>query len=81
MGDNRVFRFLGLLVTVLAIAIAWGVNQTDSWPLEWLRVQKFIDIGSEYPGPEIYMFSEDPVVVYVKNFVNAQEAAHLVQLA
>ena len=32
-------------------------------------------------GPKTYLLSEDPLVVYIQDFITPQEASHLVQLA
>lgn len=79
MVDNRFLKPLGLLVA--AIAIVLGLNQTGLWSPAWLRSNPFKNLSAESSSPQIFVFSEDPVVVYVKDFVNAQEAAHLVQIA
>jgi len=35
----------------------------------------------EGSGPKTYVLSDDPVVVYVKDFISSEEAAHLITLA
>lgn len=77
MAGNLLFRSLGLLVAV--IAVGWAFISCDQSPLEWLRAR--YEINADVPRPQTYVLSEDPVVVYVKDFISTQEAAHLVQLA
>lgn len=77
MAGNLLFRSLSLLVA--AIAIGWAFVSFDFSPLGWLRTR--YDTDAETPRPITYILSEDPVVVYVKDFITTQEAAHLVQLA
>jgi prolyl 4-hydroxylase len=77
MAGNPLFRSLSLLVAV--VAIGWVFVSFDQSPLQWLRTR--YDTNADMPRPQTYVLSEDPVVVYVKDFINTQEAAHLVQLA
>ncbi|KAJ9133729.1 Prolyl 4-hydroxylase [Pleurostoma richardsiae] len=66
--------FFGLaagLVVLLALAVA----TLD--PLGWIRQYSKGGSGT----PTIFYLSEDPLVVYLKDFVTPQEAAHLVSLA
>lgn len=77
MAGNLLFRSLSLLVAV--IAIGWAFTSFDQSPLEWLRTR--YNINADTARPQTYVLSEDPVVVYVKDFISTQEAAHLVQLA
>lgn len=79
MADSRLFRSLSLLVA--ALAIAWTFYSLDVSPFKWLPSITYKDAGSDMLRPQIYTLSEDPVVVYVKDFISTQEAAHLVQLA
>jgi prolyl 4-hydroxylase len=77
MAGNLLLRSLSLLVAV--IAIGWAFVSFDASPLEWLRSRQ--SNLNNIPRPETYILSEDPVVVYVKDFISTQEAAQLVQLA
>lgn len=77
MAGNLLGRSLSLLVAV--IAIGWAFIAYDLSPLERLRTR--YGINGDTARPQTYVLSEDPVVVYVKDFINTQEAAHLVQLA
>lgn len=77
MAGNLLFRSLSLFVA--AIAIGWASTSFDQSPLEWLRTR--YNTSADTACPQTYVLSEDPVVVYVKDFITTQEAAHLVQLA
>lgn len=79
-----IVKSLSLLVA--AVAIVWALIQTNIVPmnvvpLDWLREIRHTGVSDVSPKPQTYVLSEDPVVVYVKDFISAQEAAHLVQLA
>ncbi|OAL34854.1 hypothetical protein AYO20_05814 [Fonsecaea nubica] len=39
------------------------------------------DLSTNGKGPKTYLLSEDPLVVYIQDFLTPQEASHLVQLA
>lgn len=77
MAGNLLLRSLSLLVA--GIAIGWAFVSFNLSPLDWLRTR--YEINAETPRPTTYILSEDPVVVYVKDFISTQEATHLVQLA
>lgn len=66
-----------IAVLVPAIAVFLAINQPGLWQFLNGIINKDI-AGSE---PQAYVLSDDPVVVYVKNFVSHQEAAHLANLA
>ncbi|KAH8703564.1 putative prolyl 4-hydroxylase alpha subunit [Talaromyces proteolyticus] len=65
-----------IAVLVPALAVVYGLLQTGLWQLNGKSGQTIAT--SE---PKTYTLSNDPVVVYVKDFVSEQEAAHLVELA
>jgi hypothetical protein len=64
-------------VLVPAIAVILAVNQTGTWQL----LNEIKSRGIAVSEPQPYVLSDDPVVVYVKDFISHQEAAHLVNLA
>lgn len=66
-----------IAVLVPAIAVLLAVNHTGTWQLLHGLTSKNIATSE----PQTFFLSEDPVVVYVKDFVSPQEAAHLVNLA
>jgi prolyl 4-hydroxylase len=66
-----------IAVLVPAIAVFLAINQPGTWQLLNGIINQDI-AGSE---PQTYVLSDDPVVVYVKDFVSHQEAAHLANLA
>jgi len=70
----RIFAFL-----VPAVAILLGLAQIGLWPSGWFR--NALSGNVEGSGPKTYVLSEDPVVVYVKDFISAEEATHLVGIA
>jgi prolyl 4-hydroxylase len=70
----KIFGFL-----VPAVAILMGFLQTGLWSPGWLR--NTLSGNMEGSGPKTYVLSDDPVVVYVKDFISTEEAAHLVALA
>lgn len=58
-----------------------GINVSDNSRglLPWIRhvwTRTVIDVE-----PATFPISEDPLVIYIQNFVTAEEAAHLVRLA
>jgi prolyl 4-hydroxylase len=66
-----------LLIPVLAFILGIG-----NLYLDW----DFLSLwpGSESVngnGPRTFVLSQDPLVVYIKDFITPQEASHLVQLA
>ena len=71
MSGSIALKIFGFLVP--AVAILLGLAQTGLWPSGSGNVE-----GS---GPKTYVLSDDPVVVYVKDFISTEEAAHLVALA
>jgi prolyl 4-hydroxylase len=70
----KIFGFL-----VPAVTILLGLVQTGLWPSGWLP--NALSGNVECSGPKTYVLSDDPVVVYVKDFISTEEAAHLVALA
>jgi prolyl 4-hydroxylase len=70
----KIFIFL-----VPAVAVLLGLAQIGLWPSDWLR--NALSSNVEGSGPKTYVLSDDPVVVYVKDFISAEEATHLVGLA
>jgi prolyl 4-hydroxylase len=77
MSGSTALKIFGFLVP--AVAILLGLAQTGLWPSEWLR--NVLSGNVEGSGPKTYVLSDDPVVVYVKDFISTEEAAHLVALA
>jgi prolyl 4-hydroxylase len=77
MSGSTALKIFGFLVPTVAIFL--GLAQTGFWPSEWLR--NALSGNVEGLGPKTYVLSDDPVVVYVKDFVSTEEAAHLVALA
>jgi len=77
MSGSTTLRIFGFLVP--AVAILLGLAQTGLWPSGWLR--NALSGNVEGSGLKTYVLSDDPVVVYVKDFISTEEAAHLVALA
>jgi prolyl 4-hydroxylase len=77
MSGSTVLKIFGFLVP--AVAILPGLAQNGLWPSEWLR--NALSGNVESSSPKTYVLSDDPVVVYVKDFISTEEAAHLVALA
>ena len=77
MSGSTALKIFGFLVP--AVAILLGLAQIGLWPSGWLR--NALNGNVEGLGPKTYILSDDPVVVYVKNFISTEEAAHLVALA
>ena len=77
MSGSTALKIFGFLVP--AIATLLGLTQTGFWPSGWLR--NALSGNMEGSGPKTYVLSDDPVVVYVKDFISPEEAAHLVALA
>jgi len=77
MLDSTALKIFGFLVPVFAVL--FGLSQTGFWSSGWLRNP--LNDNVEGSGPKSYTLSDDPVVVYVKDFISAEEAAHLVGLA
>jgi prolyl 4-hydroxylase len=77
MLGSTALKIFGFLIPAFAILL--GLSQTGLWPSWWLRNP--LSGNVEDSGPKIYALSDDPVVVYVKDFITAEEAAHLVALA
>jgi prolyl 4-hydroxylase len=77
MSGSTALKIFGFLVP--AVAILLGLAQTGLWPSGWLR--NGLNGHAEGSGPKAYVLSDDPVVVYVKDFISTEEAAHLVALA
>jgi prolyl 4-hydroxylase len=77
MFDSTALKILAFLVPT--VAIIFGVAQTSLWPPEWLRYE----LNSRVNGsnPKTYVLLDNPLVVYVKDFISVEEAAHLVSLA
>jgi hypothetical protein len=68
---RAIFILIPALAALSALILA-GFNPT----------QYFRQILGKTPiGPQIYTFSNDPLIVYLKGFVTPEEAAHLVRLA
>jgi prolyl 4-hydroxylase len=77
MSGSTALKIFGFLVP--AVAILLGLAQTGLWPSEWLH--NALSSNVESSSPKTYVLSDDPVVVYVKDFISTEEAAHLVALA
>ena len=77
MSGSAALKIFGFLVP--AVAILLGLAQTGLWPSGWLR--NALSGNVEGSGPKAYVLSDDPVVVYVKDFISTEEAAHFVALA
>ena len=77
MSGSTALKIFGFIMP--AVAILLGLAQTGLWPSEWLH--NALSGNVEGSGPKTYVLSDDPVVVYVKDFISTEEAAHLVALA
>jgi prolyl 4-hydroxylase len=64
---------------VPAIAIILGFAQSSLWPGKWFR--DGLGGFAERSNPKFYVLLDDPLVVYVKDFITVEEATHLVALA
>jgi prolyl 4-hydroxylase len=77
MSGSIVLKILGILVP--AVAIFLGLAQINQWPFGWQSSESGNNL--EVSDPKTYILTSDPVVVYVKDFISAEEAAHLVAIA
>lgn len=77
MSGSLLLRSLSLLAAGIAIGCAF--ISIDFSRLEWPCPEH--EQTADTLCPQTYVLSEDPVVVYVKDFINTREAAHLVELA
>lgn len=77
MSGSTALKFFGFIVPVIAVLL--GLSQTSFWPSGWLH--NALSGNAEGSSPKTYALSDDPVVVYVKDFISMEEAAHLVGLA
>ena len=77
MSFSTTLKIFACLVPLIAVLL--GLSQTSIWPSEWLHYA--LSGNVEDSGPKAYTLSDDPVVVYVKDFISPGEAAHLVGLA
>jgi hypothetical protein len=72
---------------VPAIAVLLGVGIVLIDPLLFTHLSERISqsfsaaFSLNTQGPETFVLSDDPVVVYIKDFITVDEAAHLVRLA
>lgn len=66
-----------ILVPLLAIILAVG-----HWSFDWHPLCFWSDHHTlNANGPKQYLLSNDPLVVYIKDFITPEEASYLVQLA
>lgn len=77
MSSSTVLKVFGFLIPIIAVLL--GLAHTNLWPSVWLPNASSGNV--EDSGPKVYNLSDDPVVVYVKDFISTEEAAHLVRLA
>jgi prolyl 4-hydroxylase len=77
MSGSTALRIFGFLLPIVAVLL--GLAQTGFWPSGWFH--NALSGNVEDSSPKIYALSDDPVVVYVKDFISTEEAAHLVGLA
>ena len=77
MLGSTALKIFGFLVPAFAVIL--GLTQTGFWPSGWLR--NALSGNVKGLGPKTYVLSDDPVVVYIKDFISAEEAAQLVGLA
>jgi prolyl 4-hydroxylase len=77
MSGSTGLKIFGFLVP--AVAILLGLAQIGLGPSWWLRDKLSGNVESS--DPMTYVLSDDPVVVYVKDFISMEEAAHLVAIA
>ena len=68
-----------LAILVPGIAIFLGLSRFSLWP-SWLHSNE-LDSSLKGSDPKSYVLTSDPVVVYVKDFISAEEAAHLAAIA
>jgi prolyl 4-hydroxylase len=70
-------RILGILVPVVAILL--GVAQFGILPSNWIN--EILGNNAKGLASKTYVLSNDPVVVYVEDFISTEEAAYLVALS
>jgi hypothetical protein len=84
-----------LLVPGLAVVLGLGIAILNALPfagLGWRTLDMLLDpvrrltnstsySSAAVPGPKTYVLSEDPVVVYIRDFLTKDEAAQLVRMA
>lgn len=66
-----------ILIPVLAIILGVGHLYLDWNVLSYLPWST----STNGNGPRTFQLSDDPLVVYIKDFITPEEASHLVQLA
>jgi hypothetical protein len=72
--STRNILVIVLPVVVLVLGLTWQSNSNLVGLVSGV-------LHKNDPTPKFIVFSHDPFVVYVKNFVEPEEAAHLVDLA
>ena len=80
MSGLTTVRVLGFLAPIITVLVALAYNGFFGSIIDAF-LQRATNIVVDNPKPQIFVLSEDPVVVYIKDFISAQEAAHLVHLA
>jgi len=76
MPGSTTLRILAFLIPTVAILL--GLAQIGVLPAEWLNV--ILNSNARDSSLKTYILSNDPLVVYIKNFLSPEEAAHLVAL-
>ena len=76
MSGSTVLRVFAFLVP--AVALLLGLAQIGVLSSNWLRVIWNGNVGDS--SPRTYVLSNEPLVVYIKHFISAEEASHLVAL-
>jgi len=76
MPGSTALRILAFLVPTVAILL--GLAQIGVLPSEWLNAILNSNAGDS--SLKTYVLSNDPLVVYIKNFISPEEATHLVAL-
>jgi hypothetical protein len=84
---STLLKVLGLLVPVVAILLAFtqfGLSPSSIWSSKGQvgdpPSSEKASSNATVSGPKTITLSDDPVVVYIKDFITAEEAVHLVGL-
>ena len=73
-------RALGILAPLAAVLVALACNGFLGPHIDAL-LQRAVKSPADGLSQQVFVLSEDPVVVYIKDFISPEEAAHLVRLA
>ena len=78
MAVPRILVFSGLALLLSLVVLRFDLSAQTTAAYQQLRDIIFNTQEHQY---KTYLLSKDPLVIYIENFINLQEAAHLVGLA